>query len=77
MKEINARKNRVCKIFRRQPADESYELLHEVEDHVNEEIDAICHYKCLEWCASLNGNKIIGDLYQDLQKISGEKSALA
>ena len=48
IKELNARMNRVRKIFRRNPTEENYELLKEVATHVSAETDAIRHDKWLE-----------------------------
>ena len=53
IKELNARMNRVRKIFRRNRTEENYELLKEVATHVSAEMDAIRHDKRLEWCVSL------------------------
>ena len=59
IKELNARMNRVCKIFRRNPTEENYELLKEVATHVSAETDTIRHDKWLEWCASLKGLVVV------------------
>ena len=37
-------------------------------------MDAICHHKWLEWCASLNEHTLIGNLWHDL-RIAGKRIA--
>ena len=73
IKELNARINRVRKIFRRNRTEENYELLKEVAIHLSAEMDAICHDKWLEWCASLNEHTQIGNLWRDLRRIAGKR----
>ena len=68
--------NRVHRIFRRNPTEENYELLKEVATHVSAKTDAICHDKWLEWCASLNENPLIGNLWCDLRRIAGKRTAI-
>ena len=75
IKELNARMNRVRKIFRRNRTEENYELLKEVATHVSAEMDAIRHDKWLEWCASLNEHTQIGNLWRDLRRIAGKRIA--
>ena len=45
IKELNARMNRIHKIFGINPTEEIYELLKEVATHVSTEMDAIRHDK--------------------------------
>ena len=75
IKELNARINRVHKIFRRNPTEENYEHLKEVATHVSTETDAIRHDKWLEWCTSLNEHISIGNLWHDLRRIAGKRTA--
>ena len=75
IKELKARMNRVRKIFRRNPTEENYELLKEVVTHVSAKTDAIHHDKWLEWCASLNEHTLIGNLWRDLKRIAGKRTA--
>ena len=76
IKELNAQMNRVRKIFRRNRTEENYELLKEVATHVSAEMDAMCHDKWLEWCASLNEHTQIGNLWRDLRRIAGKRIAV-
>ena len=75
IKELNARMNRVRKIFRRNRTEENYELLKEVATHISAEMDAIRHDKWLEWCASLNEHTQIVNLWCGLRRIAGKRIA--
>ena len=75
IKELNAKMNRVRKIWRRNRTEENYELLKEVATHVSTETDAIRHDKWLEWCASLNEHTQVGNLWRDLRRIAGKRIA--
>ena len=74
VKELNARINRVRKLFRKRRTDENYALLREVANHVCERSKEICHDKWLEWCAMLNEHTYIGDLWKGLKRIAGKRT---
>ena len=74
--ELCARMNRVRKIFRRNPTEKNYRLLQEVVNYGNTETITIHHNKWLECCASLYEHILIGNLWYDLRRIAGKRTAI-